>query len=63
MVGKGVGQLPRAGPGSLLEPDAWPRYFWLGVDVSWGSGREDSPGDRGWPLWGGPPLQKQSLKP
>lgn len=61
MVGEGVQQLPQAGLGSLLELDAWPRCFWLGVDVSRGSGREESPGDRGEPLWGGP--QKQGLKP
>ena len=61
VVGKGMQQLPWAGLGSLLEVDAWPHCFWLGVDVSWGSGQEESPGDRGEPLWGGP--QKQGLKP
>ena len=61
VVGEGMQQLPRAGLGSLLELDAWPHCFWLGVDVSRGSGQEESPGDRGEPLWGGP--QKQGLKP
>lgn len=40
MVGEGCSSFPQAGLGSLLELDAWPRCFWLGVDVSLGSGEK-----------------------